>query len=95
MHTDHVRHIVAAVAALLVGAGVLAVLNAFSTGLTTGVWMRDTLALVGEGASQYESYSDTWLLVRGLLGIYLTGLVAGVTVLLVLSLRTQPSGVNR
>jgi hypothetical protein len=94
MHTDHVRHIVAAVAALIVGAGVLAALNAVSPGLTTDVWMRDTLAVVGEGVSQYESMSGNWLLLRGLLGVYLTGLVAMVSLLLVLSLRTHP-GVNR
>ena len=94
MHTDHVRHIVAAVAAVLVAAGVLVVLNAASPGLTTGVWMRETLALVGEGVSQYESMSGNWLILRGLLGVYLTGLVATVSLLLVLSLRTH-SGVNR
>lgn len=94
MQTDHVRHIVAAVAAIIVGAGVLVVLNAASPGLTTGVWMRDTLALVGEGVSQYESLSGNWILLRGLLGIYLTGLVAMVSLLLVLSLRTH-QGVNR
>ena len=94
MQTDHVRHIVAAVAAITVGAVVLAALNAASPGLTTGVWMRDTLALVGEGVSQYESLSGNWLLLRGLLGVYLTGLVATVSLLLLLSLRTHP-GVNR
>ena len=95
MQTDHVRHVVAAVAALIVGAGVLYALNAASPGLTTGVWMRDSLALVGEGLSQYESIADTWVLLRGLLGLYLTGLVAGVSAMLVLSLRTHPEGVNR
>ncbi|MBS3761586.1 hypothetical protein [Halodesulfurarchaeum sp.] len=94
MHTDHVRHIIAAVAAVLVAAGVLVALNAASPGLTTGVWMRETLALVGEGVSQYESMSGNWLILRGLLGVYLTGLVAMVSLLLVLSLRTHP-GVNR
>lgn len=94
MHTDHVRHIVAAVAAVLVAAGVLVALNAASPGLTTGVWMRETLALVGEGVSQYESMSGNWMILRGLLGVYLTGLVATVSLLLVLSLRTHP-GVNR
>lgn len=94
MQTDHVRHIVAAVAAIIVGAVVLAVLNAASPGLTTGVWMRDTLALVGDGVSQYESLSGNWLILRGLLGVYLTGLVATVSLLLLLSLRTHP-GVNR
>lgn len=94
MHTDHVRSIVAAVAAVLVGAGVLYALNAASPGLTTGVWMRDTLALVGEGLSQYESMSGNWLILRGLLGVYLTGLIAMVSLLLVLSLRTHP-GVER
>lgn len=94
MHTDHVRSIVAAVAAVLIAGGVLYALNAASPGLTTGVWMRDTLALVGEGLSQYESMSGNWLLLRGLLGVYLTGLIAMVSLLLVLSLRTHP-GVNR
>lgn len=95
MHTDHVRHLVAAVAAILVTAGVLAGLNALSPGLSTGVWMRDTLALVGEGVSQYEALGETWLLVRGLLGVYLTGLVAMVSLLLLLSLHDEPEGVNR
>jgi hypothetical protein len=94
MHIDHVRHVVAAVAALLVTAGILVVLNGASPGLTTGVWMRDTLALVGEGVSQYESMSGSWVLLRGLLGAYLTGLVAMVSLLLLLSLRTY-QGVNR
>ncbi|MFP4529889.1 MAG: hypothetical protein ACLFNC_01205 [Halodesulfurarchaeum sp.] len=94
MHTDHVRSIVAAVAAVLITTGVLYALNAASPGLTTGVWMRDTLALAGEGLSQYESMSGNWLLLRGLLGVYLTGLVATVSLLLVLSLRTHP-GVER
>jgi len=94
MHTDHARSVVAAVAAVLVGAGVLYTLNAASPGLTTGVWMRDTLALVGEGLSQYESMSGNWLVLRGLLGLYLTGLVAMVSLLLVLSVRTHP-GVER
>ncbi len=95
MQTDHVRHVVAAVAALIVGAGVLALLNAASPGLTNGVWMRDTLALAGQGLSQFESMSGNWVLLRGLLGLYLTGLVAVVSLLLVLSLRTHPEGVNR
>ncbi|AOW80746.1 hypothetical protein HTSR_1574 [Halodesulfurarchaeum formicicum] len=95
MNADYVRHAVAAVAAVLIAAGVLAWLNGLSPGLTTGVWMRDTLALVGEGVSQYESMSGNWVLLRGLLGVYLTGLVATVSVLLLLSLRTHPGGVDR
>jgi hypothetical protein len=95
MRTDHVRQVVAAGAALLVTAGVLAGLNALSPGLTTGVYMRDTLALVGEGVSQYESAAGLWVALRGALGLYLTGLVAMVSLLLVLSLRTHPEGVDR
>jgi len=88
------RHVVAVAGALVVAGGVLAGLNALSPGLTTGVWMRDTLALVGEGVSQYEAIGEPWVLLRALLGVYLTGLVAMVTVLLLASLRTH-SGVNR
>ncbi|MFW6384215.1 MAG: hypothetical protein ACOCZC_02325 [Halodesulfurarchaeum sp.] len=88
------RHVVAVVGAVVVAAGVLAGLNALSPGLTTGVWMRDSLALVGEGVSQYEAAGEPWVLLRALLGVYLTGLVAVVSGLLLLSLRTHP-GVNR
>jgi hypothetical protein len=92
--TSTLRHVVAVAGALAVTAGVLAGLNALSPGLTTGVWMRDTLALVGEGVPQYEATGESWVLLRALLGLYLTGLVAMVTALLLASLRTHP-GVNR
>lgn len=95
MNAEYVRHAVAAVSAVLIAVGVLAWLNALSPGLTTGVWMRDTLALAGEGVSQYESMAGNWVLLRGLLGVYLTGLVTVVSALLLLSLRTHPGGVDR
>jgi hypothetical protein len=95
MHTDTVRHAVAAVGALVVAAGVLLWLNGAAPGLTTGVWMRDTLAQVGVGSSQYEAASGSWLAVRGLLGLYVTGVTATVAVLLGLSLVSHDGGVSR
>lgn len=86
MHTERLRHGVAAIAAVIVVAGVLIWLNDLSPGLTTGVWMRDTLALAGEGSSEYEAFAGTWLVIRGLLGIYLTGLVLSVAGIMGLSL---------
>ncbi|MGM0398582.1 MAG: hypothetical protein ACQEQY_06260 [Halobacteriota archaeon] len=87
MNTKTLRHAVAALGAVVVAGVVLFALDAAAPGLTTGVWMRDTLATVAGQPAQYEAYTGTWLLARGIVGLYVTGVVAGVTVLLLLGLR--------
>lgn len=92
MNTEHLRQAVAVVAALVVTGGTLFVLNGLAPGLTTGAVLRDTIAIVGSGGSQFEAYSDPWLAVRGLAGLYLVGVGSVVSVLALLSVREHGLG---
>lgn len=94
MNTKTLRHAVAALGAVVVAGVVLFALDAAAPGLTTGVWMRDTLATVAGQPAQYEAYTGTWLLARGLVGLYVTGVVVGVTVLLLLGLKRSDGEVT-
>ncbi|MFB6093932.1 MAG: hypothetical protein ABEJ77_03210 [Halanaeroarchaeum sp.] len=92
MNTDQRRQLVAGVAAVALTAALLYVLNALAPGLTTGTVLRDTVALVGTEGSQFEAYSDVWLAVRALIGLYIVGVVSGIAVLTLLSLREHRLG---
>ncbi|MFB6133666.1 MAG: hypothetical protein ABEJ55_01590 [Halanaeroarchaeum sp.] len=89
MNTDQRRHLVAVVSSIGLTAVLLYVLNALAPGLTTGTVFRDTLALVGTEGSQFEAYSDVWLAVRATVGLYIVGVVSGISVLGLLSVRER------
>jgi hypothetical protein len=95
MNTEYSRQAVAIVLAVVLTGGTLYVLNALAPGLTTGTVMRDTVALVGSEGSQFEAYSDPWLVVRALAGLYIVGVGSGIAVLTLLSLREHGLGGER